>query len=84
MEETIQELADAIYRDKVRRAREMTVSEKMGDGPELFADSLERMRSGLRSEFPQADSVEIEEKLRGQLDRLNRLHEHGIYEKSSR
>ena len=84
MEETIQELADAIYRDKVRRARAMSVSEKMGDGPELFADSLERMRAGLRSEFPLADSVEIEEKLRGQLDRLNRLHEHGIYEKSSR
>lgn len=83
MEDSIQELADAIYREKVLRARKTPDLTKMSDGPNLFADSLERMRAGLRSEFPAANSAEIEVKLRKQLDRLSRLHDHGIYEKSS-
>lgn len=84
MEDSIQELADAIYREKVLRARNASGTDKMSDGPKLFLDACERMRLGIRSDFPGAAAEEIEEKLRQQLNRLTRLHEHDLYQKASR
>ena len=80
MDSDIPALADAIYRDKVRRARAAPASRKMGWGAELFSEACERMRAGIRAQFTKADAAEVEEILRQRLQRLRRLHEHGIYQ----
>jgi hypothetical protein len=84
MDENIQELADSIYREKVRRARKASPSKKMGWGAELFAEVCGRMRSGIRSQHPEATNAEVEAILCKRLDRLTRLHESGVFEKAPR
>ncbi len=79
--EQIRELADAIYADKVRRARAMQPSKKMGLGADLFAEVCGRMRAGIRSQFPEASASEIEGILRKRLDRLSAIEDAGIFRK---
>ncbi len=83
MESTIQPLADAIYADKVRRARIAPASKKMGWGPELFSESCDRMCSGIRAQFPYASPSEVAALLLRRLNRLRKVHEHGIYQAAS-
>ncbi|MEZ5299511.1 MAG: hypothetical protein R3F11_02410 [Verrucomicrobiales bacterium] len=45
-------MTDAIYADKVRRARAAPKEQKMGWGPELFAEACIRMKDGIRHQFP--------------------------------
>jgi len=80
-EQQIKELADAIYVEKVRRARAMTPSRKMGLGGVLFGEVCGRMRAGIRSQFPNADAAEVEAILRKRLDRLAAVEEAGIFRK---
>lgn len=81
MEDLIEPLADAIYADKVRRARSAPTSRKMGWGAELFEEACERMRMGIRHQFPDADETKVEKILYERLNRLRQVHEHGIYRK---
>ena len=71
--EPTQELADAIYRDRVLRARQTPLEKKLLAGAELFDEACDRMRAGLRDENPGADTATIEELLRRRLDLLRRL-----------
>jgi hypothetical protein len=64
MENDIKALADAIYRDKVRRAREAPPTRKMGWGAELFQDASDRMRCGIRVQFGDLPPEEVEALLR--------------------
>lgn len=80
MDEDIPALADSIYREKVLRARSIPASKKMGWGAELFLESCARMRSGIRAQFPGSSESEVQQVLRERLDRLTRLHEHGLFE----
>lgn len=79
MDDVIPPLADAIYREKVLRARSIPATKKMGWGAELFAESCSRMRSGIRSQFPDLSTAEVEKILRERLNRLSRFHEHGVF-----
>lgn len=81
MDDQIQELADAIYADKIRRARAMRPSRKMGTGAELFAEVCGRMKAGIRAQFPTADESEVFELLRKRLDRLAAVEDSGIFQK---
>ena len=75
----IKPLADAIYADKVRRARAAPATQKMGWGAELFADACERMCDGIRAQFPAFGPDEVKAMLQKRLNRLRKLDEHGIY-----
>jgi hypothetical protein len=81
MESTIQPLADAIYADKVRRARGLTMAERIDTAIELFEGSLGMMRDGLRAQFPLAREDEVDQLLRKRLGRLRQVAEFGIYQK---
>lgn len=81
--EQIAETADAIYREKVLRARRMIPSTKMGLGAELYRESLGRMISGIRSQFPDTDKTGVEEILRKRLRRLQQLDDHAIFDKAT-
>ena len=71
--EPTQELVDAIYRDRVLRARQVPPEKKLLAGAELFEQVCERMRAGLRDENPGADEPAIEILLRKRLSLLRRL-----------
>lgn len=79
MEESIPELAESIYRDRVLRARKQSIAERFEDGFHLFENALGMMRSGIRHQFPELDEDEVENLLRKRLRRLKQVHEHGIY-----
>lgn len=68
-----QELADAIYRERIERARRMSPEEKFLAGGELFEDVCERMAAGLRHENPAADETTIQELLNRRFELLQRL-----------
>ena len=80
-EADIKPLADAIYADKVRRARAAPKEQKMGWGPELFAEACVRMKDGIRHQFPQATDAEVGALLLKRLNRLRQVAEHGIYQR---
>jgi hypothetical protein len=84
MDDTIQPLADAIYRSKVLRARAAPLSKKMGWGCELYMEACGRMRAGIRIQHPDATQEQVHQLLIGRLNRLRKLHEYGIYQPAQR
>lgn len=77
--EDIKALADAIYVERVRRARQAPADQKMGWGAELFEEVCQRMRAGIRAQFPGSDDAKVEEILRNRLRRLRQVQEHGVF-----
>lgn len=73
--EPTKELADAIYRERVLRARRTPLEVKLRSGADLFAGVCERMIEGLRDENPGVDDATLQILLRRRLDLLRRLRE---------
>jgi hypothetical protein len=73
MDEHIKELGEAIYRDKVRRARLQPPEEKMRDGPRLFDYACEIVKAGIRAQFPDASEERVLEILKERIARQRRL-----------
>lgn len=72
-------LMDAIFVEKVRRARLMSPGEKMLEGPRLFDQNCQLMRGAIRSQFPEFDDGQVEQELRRRLAIAHRIDEAGIY-----
>jgi hypothetical protein len=53
------ELLDALYRQRVERARATPPEEKLLDGPRLFDRVCRIMRDGIRMQFPEADEEAV-------------------------
>ena len=79
MDENIQALADAIYADKVRRARQLTVAERIETCIELSEGAIGLMKDGIRAQFEISDEQRVEDILRQRLRRLRQLSDHGLY-----
>jgi hypothetical protein len=75
MAEPDPDLIDAIYADKVRQARRMSIDERLRAGGDLFDDVCDRMRAGIRADFPQASPAEVEQELRRRLAIARRLED---------
>jgi hypothetical protein len=71
--DSIKNLADDIYRERVIRARRTPPEVKFFDGPELFERACKIMAAGVRDQFPDADEVKVEEILRQRLEITRRL-----------
>jgi hypothetical protein len=71
--EPTRELIDEIYRERVLRARQVPLEQKLLAGARLFDEVCDRMRAGLQDENPEADRATIEELLRQRLDLVRRL-----------
>ena len=69
------ELIDAIYRDKVLRARRQPLAEKLLDGPRLYAMASEFAKAGIRAQHPEADEAEVLEILKKRLALKRRLEQ---------
>ena len=58
------ELVDAIYRDKVRRSREMTIQRRIEVGAELSDLGRQMMREAIHRDIPGASEQEVLRELR--------------------
>lgn len=67
------ELIDAIYRDRVRASRELTVEQRLRAGAELFEEVCARLRDGIRAQYPDADPDEVERILHERIEIARRL-----------
>jgi hypothetical protein len=71
--ESIRELADEIYRERVMRARATPPDEKLVAGPQIFERVCRIMIDGIRHQFPDADENRVSEILRQRLALSRRL-----------
>lgn len=75
----IARLADAIYRERVERARRQSPAEKFVESLALYDEVIARQKAAIRWEFPDADEPRVHEILLERMERLRRAHEHGLY-----
>jgi len=74
-----QTLADDLYCDRVLRARKLPAERKLLAGTQLFDDVVERMKAGIRTEFPNASEHQVNQTLIERVNRLRRVEEYGVY-----
>jgi hypothetical protein len=79
MNPEIQPFADAIYRERVLRARRTPPEEKLLDGIRLYDEAVERMRLGVKLRHPAATEEEIDQLLVEQIRKGWKLSDHGYY-----
>ncbi len=68
--ESIKELSDDLYRDRILRARQGSPGEKLYDALELFEFACSWTEAGIRAQHPSASEQDVKRILR---ERLN-LH----------
>lgn len=73
--EPTQEFSDAIYRERILRARAMSPDDKLFAGPRIFERVCRIMADGIRSDFPDATPDEVRQILRQRLAIARRLEE---------
>jgi hypothetical protein len=71
--ELTQELVDAIYRERVLRARVTSPEQKLLDCFRLFEFTYRIMSDGIRNENPRADERQIQELVSRRFEILSRL-----------
>ena len=71
--EPTKHLADAIYWERVQKARRMSPEDKLLGGARLFDRACRIMVAGIRSQFPDADECQVQEILRERLALARRL-----------
>jgi len=74
--EPTKELIDALYRERVLRARETPPEEKFLAGPRIFDRVCRIMADGIRNEYPDADETRVQEILAERLELNRRLEEY--------
>ena len=73
--EPTKELADAIYWERVERARQTPPADKVLASLQLFEFTSNIMAAGIRSQFPEADEYRVQEILRERLAMHRRLED---------
>jgi hypothetical protein len=68
-----QPLADALYRERVLRARRTPPEERVLEGPRLFDYACTVTLAGLRSELPSANEAELRQALHRRLEIARKL-----------
>jgi hypothetical protein len=71
--EPTKELADAIFWDRVQRARQMSPAQRVQASLELFEFACKVTLAGIRSQFPDADECRVQEILHERLALARRL-----------
>jgi hypothetical protein len=72
-------LQDAIYRDRVLRARRMTMDERLAEALELTNSVFARMHEGAMWQLGTTDAQEGWREVRRRLARLGRVHDEGRF-----
>ena len=72
-------LQDAIYREKILRARKQTVEERLADGIELTNSAFARMLEGAMWQLGTTDEAVGEQEVRRRMERLSRVSDEGRF-----
>jgi hypothetical protein len=75
----IKSMADAIYREKVLRARRMPAEEKIFSAMEFYHTCLSWMAAGVRSEHPEATDLELCQLVQDRMRKAYRISDHRIF-----
>lgn len=75
MKDEFQLLADALYWERIERARRLTPENRMKAGPELFDYACSITMNALREQMPGATEAQLLDALRRRLDIKRRLEE---------
>lgn len=75
----VKSLQDAIYRDKVLRARAMTSAERLDEALELSNDIYLWMLDGAKAQCDLPSDEQGWVEVQSRLQRLRRVHEHMLY-----
>jgi hypothetical protein len=78
--EDISALANALYREKVLRAREQDPCEKLVDGFRMFESALAFTRAGVAAELHTTDEAAITQGVLKRFERVRKVREAGLYE----
>lgn len=76
-------LQDAIYADKVRRARDMTPTERLDEALELGNDIYGWMLDGAKAQCSLESDEDGWAEVERRLGTLRKLHEFGLYRTSA-
>jgi hypothetical protein len=79
MDAKFQPLADALYRERVLRARQTPPEERLLDGIRLYDQAVARMRLGVKLQHPAAGDEEVERLLVERIRKMWRLCDDGYY-----
>ncbi len=79
-QEDINELAEAIYRDRVIRARQEDPCEKLMDGFRLFEYGLNIMKMGVASELGTENEDAVLTGVQRRFDIVRQMRERGLYQ----
>lgn len=77
--QALKALQDAIYRDRVMRARAMTPAERLAEVLELSNDIFTWMHAGAMAQGKFTDENAGWEEVSRSLAKLRRMHERGLY-----
>jgi hypothetical protein len=69
------ELIDAVYRERVERARRTAPADRLRMGLQLFSLTSRLMADGIRARFPDADAQRVQLILREQLALIRQREE---------
>ncbi|HRQ90097.1 MAG TPA: hypothetical protein PLA50_14960 [Bacteroidia bacterium] len=72
-------LQDDIYRERVLRARSLTMEQRLAEAFEITNSVFERMLEGAMWQKGTTDRAEGWREVRRRLDRLSRLHDSGRF-----
>lgn len=67
------------YKQRVLRARSMTLEEKFLEGPRLFEEECEKTKTVIRKEMPNLDEDSVDAELGRRLDKRREEEERDIY-----
>ncbi len=79
LDDETKELMDAIYLEKILRARRTPIDEKIMDGPRLFDMNCAMARSGIRSQFPHFTEEQVRQELKRRLAIARSIDDASIY-----
>jgi hypothetical protein len=79
----LKELQDAIYRERVLRARTMSNEQRFDEALELTNGVFERMADGVMWQLGLTEPDEIWSEVRRRMDRLARARDHHFYSSAS-
>ena len=74
-----EQLQELIFADKIRRARETPIEERLVEGARLFDINAEIMKGAIRSQFPDFSSEQIELEYTRRLQIARMIDEAGIF-----
>jgi hypothetical protein len=72
-------LQEDIYREKVLRARKLTVAQRLADVFECSNAGLHFMFSGVRMEQPDLSEEDTWKEVGARIHRVRRMRDHGFY-----